>query len=149
MVRQYAVSKEAFSYYETLSGLSQDAENVFSEDQPGFLPGNIRSVTNPKENVVGFFDVAAADEERIFFNYTDFFPGEELPPYTVDCVLSAPLTEGSLGERELLNLIYDDVLRFYGFNTGVMPGGPFIMVRKECGDCTTLGSNDLPEFWVE
>jgi len=149
LVRQYALSKEAFSYYETLSGLSQDGENIFSNDQPGFFAGNIKSIDNPNENVVGFFDVAATDEQRIFFSYEDFFPGEELPPFTSDCIITAPLTEGTLGERALLNLIYDDVLRYYGPNNGVMQGGPMLMVRKECGDCTVLGSNKIPEFWIE
>ncbi|MFP2995826.1 DUF4249 domain-containing protein [Spongiivirga sp. MCCC 1A20706] len=149
LIKQFVQSPEAFSYYETLKGLSQTSGNVFSEDQPGFLQGNVSSVQNPNENVAGFFEIVASDEKRIFFNYEDYFPGEELPPYFADCVISAPLTEGSLGERELLNLIYDDVLRFYDFNNGVMPGGPFLMVRKECGDCTTLGSNKIPDFWIE
>lgn len=150
LVRQFVQSPEAFSYYETLNGLSQSAENIFSEDQPGFLEGNIVSVNNPKENVAGFFEVATVDEKRIFFSYEDFFPNEELPPYTVDCVLTAPSTEGFLGERDLLNLIRKDDLRFYDFNTQPEPfEGPYLMVRKECGDCTTLGSNVVPDFWID
>lgn len=150
LARQYVISQESFSYYETLSGLSQNSNNVFSEDQPGFLPGNVRSLSNPNENVVGFFDVAAVDERRIFFNYEDFFPNEELPRYAVGCSLFAPSTIGGIGDRDLLNIIYDDAMRFYDFNNGQIPGGgPFLMVPNECGDCTTLGSNDIPEFWTE
>ncbi len=150
LVRQYVQSPEAFSFYETLQGLSQTSGNVFSEDQPGFLQGNVTSVDDPSENVAGFFEVAAVDEKRIFFNYEDFFPGEELPPYIADCVVTAPTTSGGFGQRELLNLIYDDKIRFYDFNTGQIPGGgPYLVVRKDCGDCTTLGSNKLPEFWIE
>jgi len=141
LVRQYVQSPEAFSYYETLRGLSQSSGNVFSEDQPGFLAGNIFSIDNPSENIAGFFEVATVDEKRIFFDYEDFFPGEEPPPYIADCIPFSPSTEGGLGQRDLLNLIYADEVRFYDF--------PGVVVRKECGDCTTLGSNVAPEFWIE
>ena len=150
LVRQYVHSTEAFSFYETLQGLAQTSGNIFSEDQPGFLQGNITSIDDPRENVAGFFDVAAVDEKRIIFSYEDFFPNEELPPYTADCVVTAPTTTGGLGERALLNLIYDDKIRFYDFNFGTIPGGgPFLVVRRDCGDCTALGSNKIPEFWTE
>ena len=150
LVKQFVHSPEAFSFYETLQGLAQTSGSLFSEDQPGFLQGNIFSVDNPDENVAGFFDVATVAEKRIFFDYEDFFPNEELPPYTADCVISAPTTTGSLGERALLNLIYDDKIRFYDFNFGTIPGGgPFLVVRDVCGDCTTLGSNKIPDFWID
>jgi hypothetical protein len=140
LVRQYVQSPEAFSYYETLRGLSQTSGNVFSEDQPGFLAGNIFSLEDPNENIAGFFEVATVDEKRIFFDYEDFFPNEEDPPYISDCEPFTSSTEGTLGERDLLNLIYDDAVRHYA---------PGLVVRKECGDCTVLGSNVIPDFWIE
>ncbi len=140
LVRQYVQSPAAFSYYETLRGLSQTSGNVFSEDQPGFLAGNIRSIENPRENVAGLFEVAAVDEKRIFFDYEDFFPNEAPPPYISDCIPFSPSTEGGLGERDLLNLIYDDAVRYYA---------PGLVVTNRCGDCTTLGSNVIPDFWIE
>lgn len=150
LVKQFVHSPEAFSFYETLQGLAQTSGSIFSEDQPGFLQGNILAIDNPNENVAGFFDVATVDQKRIFFDYEDFFPNEALPPFTADCVVTAPSTSGSLGERELLNLIYDDKIRFYDFNFGTIPqGGPFLVVRKDCGDCTALGSNKIPDFWIE
>jgi len=150
LVRQFVHSPAAFSFYETLQGLAQTTGNIFSEDQPGFLQGNIFGITDPNENVAGFFDVATVAEKRIFFDYEDFFPNEELPPYTADCLISAPTTTGTLGQRALLNLIYDDKIRFYNFNNGTIPGGgPFLVVRKICGDCTAIGSNKIPDFWIE
>jgi len=140
LVRQYVQNPEAFSYYETLRGLSQNSGNVFSEDQPGFLAGNIFSLDDPGENIAGFFEVATVDEKRIFFDYEDFFPGEEAPSYIADCIPFSPSTEGGLGERDLLNLIYADAVRYYA---------PGLVVQKRCGDCTVLGSNMVPDFWIE
>lgn len=141
LVQQYVQSPEAFSYYETLKGLSQGSGNVFSEDQPGFLAGNIFSLDDQRENIAGFFEVATVAEKRIFFDYEDFFPNEEPPPYIADCTPFSPSTDGGLGQRDLLNLIYADKVRFYDF--------PGVVVNKRCGDCTTLGSNVVPDFWIE
>ena len=149
LVRQYVQSKETYSFFETLQGLSQGSENIFSEDQPGFIEGNIFNTNNSSENIAGYFQVSSTDEERIFLNFNDFFEGSELPPYFNNCNLTAPITDGTRGNRPLLNLIYQDEVRFYQYNFGVMEGGPFIMVSPECGDCTTFGSNKKPSFWVE
>lgn len=150
LVKQYVLSPETFSYYETLKGLSQSSDNIFTEDQPGFLAGNIFSVNNSNENVAGFFEVSTVDQKRIFFNYDDFFPDEELPPFIVGCFLSAPTTTGGLGQRELVNLIRDGNIRFYDFNQNqIEGGGPYLMTSPICGDCTVLGSNVVPDFWIE
>lgn len=150
LVRQYVQSPETFAYYDILQGLTQSSNTIFSEDQPGFLAGNIRSTSNPEENVAGYFEVSAVDEKRIFFNWEDLFPGEEVPPYLIPCTLFTPSVAGQIGQRDLVNIIRDESMRFYEFNTSPQPGeGPYVMVLPECGDCTTLGSNILPDFWIE
>ncbi len=44
-------------------------------------------------------------------------------------------------------------LRFFVENNGTsiepIEGGPFVMVNAECGDCTIIGSNIVPDFWIE
>jgi len=151
LVKQFVQNPKAFAFYETLEGLSKSSENIFSEDQPGFLSGNITAQDGSGENVAGFFEVSTVDERRIFFNFEDFFPGEEKPPFKTTCEIIAPSDEGELGKRPLLNAIYADRLKFYEINfnpTESLPG-PLLMVRSECGDCTTLGSNVVPDFWIE
>ena len=150
LVKQFVVSPETFSYYDVLKKLSQSETNAFSENQPGFLPSNIFSVDDPNENIAGYFEVSSVDEKRIFFNYEDFFNGEEPPPYYEACSITAPSTNGALGKRPLLNFLYDNALRYYGPNfTQEFGTGPFEMVSPYCGDCTTLGSNIVPDFWTE
>jgi Domain of unknown function (DUF4249) len=137
LVKQYVQSPEAYSYYEILKGLSQSSTDIFSEDQPGFLAGNIVSLEDPNENVAGFFEVATVAEKRIFFNYKDFFPGEELPPYILNCAPSI-----SSGDN-LANAIKNETQVFYDINGGIRT------VSRACGDCTALGSNKVPDFWIE
>jgi hypothetical protein len=151
-VKQYGLSEETFAYYQTLERLSMASENIFSEDQPGFLQGNITAIGDPSEAVAGFFEVSSVSEKRIFVNFEDLFPGEEPPGYIVDCLLSAPGADinAPVGSRVLLNAIYSNLVRYYGVNRGEVPGGSsFLMVSANCGDCTTLGSNIKPNFWVD
>lgn len=140
LVRQYVQTPEAFDYYEALKGLSQSPNSVFTEDQPGFLPGNIFSVDNEDENIAGFFEVAAIDEKRIFFSYEDFFPGEELPPYIQECIGSPAFGEDLKGILDRGNSV------LYKFDPSQ---GGYLMTPSACGDCTALGSNKVPDFWIE
>ena len=154
LVRQYVQNRAAFSYYETLESLS-GTESLFSQRQSGFLEGNIKSTTNPDEEVVGFFQVSTVSEKRIFFDYTDFFPGENLPKYPIDCSLVSPPIITETGESPLLIAIELGILKYVeDYDQETNPNnfseyGPFLMVQTPCGDSTFYGSNVVPEFWVE
>ncbi len=153
LVRQYVQSFEASSFYETLKTFAE-SESVFSENQPGFLQGNIHSEDTSQQGVFGFFDVSSVTTKRFFFNYDAFYPDEKLPPYPFKCSRSAPLIREGLGGHEfacrLLTLVNRNQVRFVAENEGVFPmGGPYIVVDRVCGDCTALGKAEVPEFWIE
>jgi hypothetical protein len=150
LVKQYVQSIEAHTYYKTLNKLSS-SDNVFSQNQPGFITGNIFEVDNPNEKVIGIFEVSSITSKRIFFNYTDFFVGEPLPPYFVDCRLSAPRTSPYPYDTDAPDFyvyIAQGTIKFVKYNLEPKEGeGPYIAVTSECGDCTKLGSNVKPDFW--
>ncbi len=155
LVKQYAQSAEAYAYYETLRDFSQ-SENPFSENQPGFFQGNVFSKSNPKERVIGFFDVAAVTTKRMFFNYVDFYPSEPLPPYPSFCSIVEPSPGcpggGSAGcIPSMINNIREERLVFFDLSSpGAEPEfGAYQMVPFACGNCTKLGTNTVPDFWIE
>lgn len=142
LVKQYIESLNAFTYYKTLKQIT-DSGSVLSPTQPGILLGNIRSVNNPNNKIVGYFDVTSVSTKRIYFNYTDFFLGEAPPPYVTDCNEYCyglfPCTHmGSISED----------LQF-GFINFFLPGEPSYWVNAPCGDCTTFASNLKPPFWTD
>lgn len=148
LVRLLVEQPETYNYFNTLKELSAQSVNFFSAVQPGYLTGNLFNPSNEAEKVAGFFRVSAADEARIFINLNDYYPDAEEPPYFRSCGFQAPLAEGTRGNRSLLNIIYRGWMRFYDYNRGEMPGGPYLMVPASCGDCTVLGSNKKPDFWI-
>ena len=156
LVRQLIQSQEAYAYYKTLDKFS-GIESVFSQKQQGFIQGNMYVVGNPDKKVIGYFEVSSAKTKRIFFNFEDFFPNENKPPYITECNLITPdLDDYSFGSNpEFSPLIkylqvYD--FKFVGLNDTILPPNPnkpFIIVERPCGDCTTLGSNIRPNFWID
>jgi hypothetical protein len=154
LVKQYVQSIDAFTYYKTLNKLSGSG-NVFSQNQPGYFAGNIVSVTDSNEKVLGFFEVSSVSSERIFFNYYDFYNDEPLPPYFVECTLGSPFHGSFPGDTSLpplLQLIDEEKVKYYRPNPN-WPNplneveGRYLVVPIECGDCTKLGSNIKPDFW--
>lgn len=147
LVRQYIESLNAYNYYSTLKKMS-GSESVLSPKQPGLLLGNLRSTKNSGDKIIGYFDVASVSTERIYFNYSDLFVGEPVPPYYTDCkefcYADYPLSpdpcthSGGFTDDLELNLItYFQLSSFY------------FWVNYPCGDCTTIASNIKPTFWVD
>lgn len=148
LVRQYIQSAQAHEFYKVLKNLSSN-DNLFSQLQPGFLNGNIVSKTNSKENVAGFFEVSSVNEMRIYFNYSDLFPGEQLPPYFNGCTEFAPLECTPAGTSPLNQALTLGAKYFQDNDSQIDGEGPYNLVPQACGDCRVLGNNYAPDWWEE
>ncbi|TMM57106.1 DUF4249 family protein [Maribacter algarum] len=161
LLKQFVVDNNAHSYYTSLLDFSQQ-ENVFTEIQPGFLEGNLKRTDIDEGKVIGYFEVASIAEKRFFFNYEDFFPNEELPPYFGD-INCGRFISPALGDPELdgpqplgcpgPTLVFDILSGRLEYATvNADPGdceGPYFMTFQACGDCTVFGSNIKPDFWED
>lgn len=142
LVKQLEISPTAYSYYNTLSDLSE-SESIFSQYQPGFLSGNLSSLDNRDEKVIGFFTTASIDKERLFFSYTDYFDPHD--------VVLRPSHHSGLCERFtpprdiLIDLLENGNVSFFGED----PPGVYSVINSSCVDCTLYGDNEQPEFWIE
>lgn len=143
LVRQFIQSRKAQTFYETLKEFS-DPESLFSQVQPGFINGNISSISNDQEKVLGFFDVSSVSSRRIFFEFKDFFPNETRPPFFIDCEVLDFSPSTPQGASNLLNFIsigYDNLSGYDSFTD------TYFMTLTGCGDCNEFGSNVTPDFW--
>jgi len=154
LVTQYIQSQEAYSYYETLNNFTEEG-SIFSQIQTGFFNGNVFSENNPEEKIVGYFDVSTVSSKRIYFNYEDFYPGEERPSYARPCFEYTPVrNQGHPTDAcgPLINGVLSNEIVYFKVNESVPESslvGPYIMVPRACGDCTELGNNVAPDFWEE
>lgn len=158
LVKQYGQSQKAHTFYRILRDLSEN-ESLFSALQPGFFNGNVVSLTDSNEKVAGFFEVSSVDQQRIYFNYSDVFPEDDLPPYVVECndlLFPKLLVDDGDGNAVSSPLIsdLDDGKQLYllnGYEDDASPldAAPFTLVLRPCGDCTILGNTQPPDFWED
>ncbi|WP_406845075.1 DUF4249 domain-containing protein [Flavobacterium soyae] len=147
LVKQYVESLAAFNYYSTLKKTS-GSTSILSPTQPGIVLGNLKSIKNTNDKIIGYFDVASVSIERIYFNYADLFLGEAPPPFYTDCqefcYADYPFSPDPCTHS---GGFYDDLMMdkiSYYLN-----GRFYYWVNTPCGDCTTIASNVKPTFWVD
>ena len=154
LVKQYVQNLASYTFYQTMKSLSS-SESILSQTQPGFFVGNIKSINNPNEKVIGFFEVASYSEKRVFFNFTDIFPGQPPPKFPVECPQITPENE----HEYTYNYCFEDqgcdgltiiqsIIGQFKVYSGIY-GGAYILYPIQCGDCTSIGSNIRPSFWID
>ena len=165
LVKQYIQNLESFTFYQTLKEMGGNG-SLLSQNQPGFFTGNIKSDDNPNEKVIGFFDVSAYSEKRIFFNFSDVFPDKPLPEYPYECPYLTeentkfytkqycfPDGEFCKGNTLLNSLFTGSIVYYEGYpKTGLVPSDGSVSLTTypiQCGDCTSFSSNIKPLFWID
>lgn len=83
-VQQFSLTPAAYKYYEVLKDIVDDASG-FNAPPPAALIGNLYSVNDPEEFVLGRFTAAASSVANIFVEriYIDEGPLESLQPSTI------------------------------------------------------------------
>ncbi len=132
-VTQIALSKEAYKYWETLKTNSTEAGGLFAP-QPNELRGNIYSVDNPGEFVLGYISVSTASKERFFID------GPALGVYNPGRTCNS-----SLVDRNLWSGMYHSGYSPLYYDDG--NSNKAWWVRTQCVDCRVLGSKKKPSFW--
>lgn len=142
LVQQQTLSDEAYDYW---LGLERSTENLggLFDPLPSEVTGNIRSVTDPGEAVIGFFDAGAIEEQRIFLSRRDlpiemagYYRGK--PDCSVDSVYLQELPEVPRESRLLVDAIYVMGVGVIGYTVSGVT----------CVDCRTWGGATVkPTFW--
>jgi hypothetical protein len=139
LVRQYALSREAYDYWEQLKKTTESLGSLF-DPQPGKVSGNISNINDINDIVLGFFDAGSIQEKRIFIRFFD------LPPHLKTTVGSSECIEESIGVAEVAALP-----SFYLITSQITQGIAVVGYRYTtipCADCRYQGgSTDKPEFW--
>lgn len=137
LARQYALTKEAYQFWEIMKKNTEQLGTLF-DPQPSQLLSNIHCINDPEDLVMGYLSAGSIQEKRIFIKRSDVEPWF----YYHGC-------------EEIV--VTSDSVKFYfesGFNipthvhngpTG-RPDGYYASTRL-CVDCTTRGSNVRPSFW--
>lgn len=148
LVKQYVQNFYSYNYYNTLKNFTSD-QSFFSQIQTGFLEGNLSSESDPNKKVIGFFEVSSVSSKRLFINRKDITNNE--PNFVEECRFIAPkLIDPMSGESHLINALKEGYLYYAENDLGIKDlEGPYLLVKKICGDCNELGTNIKPPFWID
>lgn len=160
LVKQYALTRDAYNYWVNIKKNTQDIGQLF-DPQPTEIRGNIHSVTNPLEPVLGYISAGGMTTQRMFIDNGQI-PGQWTlnSPYDgckIDSLYLDTLIKGDVvrtneentafnlnrGTEAIdlqipINAIFD---LFTGSIIGHTGGSP------QCVDCTLQGTNQTPDFW--
>ena len=70
LVKQYALDKKGYEFYEMMKKNTESLGTIF-DAQPSEIKGNISSVSDPKEPVIGNISATTIEEKRIFIEPAD------------------------------------------------------------------------------
>lgn len=138
LVKQYALTRQAFEYLQRMKKNSEQMGSVF-DPQPSEARGNIRCITNPDEPVIGYVSIAPVSEKRIFIRRTEVPQWNYSPPCETGYVVRHTDSLKKVfanGENIPINeeRANDAVAGYYYSST-------------PCMDCRITGSSIKPAFW--
>lgn len=154
LVKQYAITPEAFNYYQELRKNTESLGSIF-DPQPTSLTGNIHCTTNPSEQVIGYITAGTASQVRIYINARDlpsnanWVPNVPYSDCTYDTLYyNPPIKKSVYTVKDFLyteDQIPIDRLQQPGASHpyGYTGSSPF------CVDCTLRGTSVKPAFWID
>jgi hypothetical protein len=146
LVKQYALSNDAYNFWQNLKKNTEQLGSIF-DAQPSEVPGNIHCVTTPAEPVIGYVSVGTVSQKRIFISNTQL-PLTWVPTYPYQCELDTFLYARQ-GQNDvalfLIPLNYSALAITPVSINGNALG--FFGADPECADCTIRGTTVQPPFW--
>lgn len=139
LVRQMAITPEAYEYWKQLQKTTENLGGLF-DPLPGQITGNIHGKTNPGEVVVGYFSASGVTQQRIFFDFND------LPQY-----LKSSGFDGNCQESDMqpLTLVYT-LEGAYNITSAIYAGETIVGYHYStfgCTDCRLEGGTLTKPLW--
>ena len=157
LVKQYSMSKSEYGFWDNLRKINDKSGDIF-EYQPYPVNSNIHNINNPKERVLGYFQVSAVKKKRKNIPFTDVV-GSGLPFYHYSCERIAFSPKDFPWSLFTPPLTWDDVI--YMFTTsgysfveplylhGTTTLDRLVFTKPECADCSLTGTLKEPDFSVD
>ena len=138
LVKQYALTKEEFEYWDILKRNTETMGTLF-DPLPSQLTGNIANLSDPTEIVIGYIGAYSVEEKRLFINKAEL-PGRWRRPST-SCFLDTIKTNEAPFYLE--HEIYLPVTEHIELDK--LMG--YIISSRSCVDCRQYGTNVKPSYW--
>jgi hypothetical protein len=142
LVQQQVLSEEGYNYWLNVQKTTEKLGGLF-DPLPSQITGNIHCITNPDEQVIGFFDGASISEKRMFIvsgEVPSAYSNYRYPQCDPDTVLfKDPSSPTESSTRLIVFLTAPNSTATIGF----------IQASINCVDCRYFdgGVTKKPDFW--
>lgn len=158
LVNQYSLSKNEYEFWDNLTKINAAGSDIFAS-QPYSVISNIHNINNPKEKVMGYFQVSAVKQKRIFIPFSEIVR-LQLPFYHYDCTRIEQGHSFIKGPPPPPYLTWDEIYSIYCITSNYsfveavykpdsLPIYRMIFTKPLCADCELTGSLKRPDFWVD
>lgn len=149
LVNQYAISPQAFDYWQDLKKLTELTGSLF-DPTPSQVTGNIKCTSNHEEIVLGFISASTVARKRIFVNNLELTDWGYYP-YYIDCLqASSDRQFVSASDPQKEEKLYDYLLQPKHLYTLIdFPNSAvYVLAENYCADCRVHGgTTQKPAFW--
>ncbi len=149
LVRQRAISEDEYKFRQQILQTTQLQGSLFAT-VPGPVTGNVHSITNGDEFVLGYFRAQEVKEKRFFITRGEL-PGAFWPQKVSDCQAETSCFRGRPQVGPKLCIDIDDlsdsavIIDVVNVNSTEYA---YVFAAPECGDCRALGGTTTrPSFW--
>ena len=138
-VRQYALDKEGYEFLEQMKKNTESLGTIF-DPQPSAIKGNIHSLSDPNEIVIGYINATTVREQRIFVSAVQVFK-RGFSIYRICQSVKVPNHPDSLKRFIPPDWPYDAIWE-----------GPvithYLVSTSPCVDCRERGGKNVkPSYW--
>jgi hypothetical protein len=147
-VQQQTLSKAAYTYWQNVKKTTESLGGLY-DPLPGAVSGNIHSVSDPDERVIGFFSIGSVSEKRIFIKNSELrsFLKYEYPSCLTDTIISEKPWYENKPRLHFGNP--DQVIAQITSSDGSTIMG-YVVSPTLCTDCRVRGGNTVrPNFWKD
>jgi hypothetical protein len=135
LVTQHALTEAAYTYWDQLRINSSEGGGLY-EQQPLAIRGNMKNLTDPGQDVLGFFSAASINTKRLFV--------QDVPGLVVNyddhCDGPQPIGIFGWGDYSV-----DEYPVYFMYISGSI-----FILSDGCVDCTEFGGTNVkPDFWPE
>lgn len=155
-VKQMSLSPAEYEFWNLMTEINEAGGDIFDK-QPFQVFSNIRNTADEDDQVIGYFQVSAVKQKRIYVTFRDA-EALDLPLYFYECDRQEKgeidYPSSGLGE----GFTFDEIHAAF-LHSGYAFVGPIfdkdnelfrlIFVKPYCADCTLRGSLGKPWFWVD
>ena len=161
LVKQYSISKKEYEFWNNLKNVNDSGGDIFAK-QPFTVISNIKNLNNPKERVLGYFQVSAVKQRRKNITSNELF-SLYLPYFRSSCErivkepadyptgpAEPPTTWADLYSMFCVKSTYYFVEPQYASGIASKENlSKMVFAKPECADCELTGSSKKPDFWID